>query len=93
MDTKKNCLVCSCAPQWPGDPLFYDGGTWHVVHTFFKHLVKKFCVAVAADTGILYSMVTNVGVEAKGQLAINNGPGDIADLVKGKQFVIDVFAA
>ena len=65
--------------------MFYDGGTWHVVHTFFKHLVKKFCVAVAADTGILYSMVTNVGVEAKGQLAINNGPGDIADLVEGKK--------
>ena len=55
--------------------------------------MRKFCVAVAADTGILYSMVTNVGVEAKGQLAINNGPGDIADLVKGKQFAIDVFAA
>ena len=65
--------------------MFYDGGTWHVAHTFFKHLVKKFCVAVAADTGILYSLVTNVGVEAKGQLAINNGPGDIADLVEGKK--------
>ena len=54
--------------------------------------MKKFCAAVAANTGILYSL-TNVGVEAKGQLAINNGPGDIADLVKGKQFAIDVFAA
>jgi len=54
--------------------------------------VKKFCAAVAANTGILYSL-TNVGVEAKGQLAINNGPGDIADLVKGKQFAIGVFAA
>ena len=51
---------------------------------FFKHLVKKFCAAVAANTGILYSL-TNVGVEAKGQLAINNGPGDIADLVEGKK--------
>ena len=73
--------------------MFYDGGTWHVVHTFFIHFVKKFCVAVAADTGILYTLVTNVGVEAKGQLAINNGPDDIADLVKGKQFAIGVFAA
>ena len=59
---------------------------------FFKHLVKKFSAAVAANTGILYSL-TNVGVEAKGQLATNNGPGVIVDLVKGKQFAIDVFAA
>ena len=30
----------------------------------------------------------------KGQLANNDRPGDIADLVKGKQFaIIDVFAA
>ena len=51
---------------------------------FFKHFVKKICAAVAANTGILYNL-TNVGVEAKGQLAINNGPGDIADLVEGKK--------
>ena len=76
-----------------GDLLFYDGGTWHVVHTFLKHLVKQYCVTVAADTGSLYSLVINVLVEAKGQLANNDRPGDIADLVKGKQFSIDVFAA
>ena len=49
--------------------------------------------AVAADTGSLCSLVTNVVVEAKGQLANNDRPGDIADLVKGKQFSIDVCAA
>ena len=64
-----------------------------MVRTFLKQFVKKYYAAVAADTGILYSLVTSVGVEAKGQLAINNEPGDIADLVKGKQFAIGVFAA
>ena len=65
--------------------MFYDGGTWYVVHTFLKHLVKQYCAAVAADTGSLYSLVTNVVVEAKGQLANNDRPGDIADLVKTRQ--------
>uniref|UniRef100_A0A7S2DGX1 Uncharacterized protein n=1 Tax=Octactis speculum TaxID=3111310 RepID=A0A7S2DGX1_9STRA len=60
-----------------------------VVQTFLKLAVRDFCTAVAAD---VESLVTNVVVEAKGQLADNNWPGDITGRVKGQEFAIDVFA-
>jgi len=43
---------------------------------------------VAADTE---SQVTSAVVEAKGQLANNDRPGDAAGRVKGQDFAIDVF--
>ena len=43
---------------------------------------------MAADT---VSLVASVAVEAKGQLASNDRPGDVAGCVKRKGFAIDVF--
>ena len=31
--------------------MFCDGGTWGIVHTFLKHAVKDFVLAVAASSG------------------------------------------
>ena len=42
--------------------MFCDGGTWGIVHTILKNMVKDFLVAVAADAG---GRVFNVVVEAK----------------------------
>jgi hypothetical protein len=68
--------------------MFCDGGTWGIVHTFLKNMVKDFLVAVAADAG---GRVFNVVVEAKRQLATNNRTGDVAGCDNGVQFAIDVF--
>ena len=68
--------------------MFCDGGTWGIVHTFLKNMVKDFLVAVAADAG---GRVFNVVVEAKGQLANNNRTGDVERCDNGVQFAIDVF--
>ena len=68
--------------------MFCDGGTWRLVRTFLKHNVKYFLVAVAADAG---GRVTNIELEAKGQLATNNRPGDVAGIDNGKAFAVDVF--
>lgn len=68
--------------------MFCDGGTWGIVHTFLKNMVKDSLVAVAADAG---GRVFNVVVEAKGQLANNNRTGDVAGCDNGVQFAIDVF--
>ena len=65
-----------------------DDGTWGIVHTFLKNMVKDFLVAVAADAG---GRVFNVVVEAKGQLANNNRTGDVERCDNGVQFAIDVF--
>ena len=65
-----------------------NGGTWGIVQTFLKHMVKDFLVAVAADAG---GRVFNVVVEAKGQLANNNRTGDVAGCDNEVQFAIDVF--
>eukprot|EP00617_Octactis_speculum_P014582 CAMPEP_0185769842 /NCGR_PEP_ID=MMETSP1174-20130828/56177_1 /TAXON_ID=35687 /ORGANISM="Dictyocha speculum, Strain CCMP1381" /LENGTH=348 /DNA_ID=CAMNT_0028455059 /DNA_START=24 /DNA_END=1073 /DNA_ORIENTATION=- len=88
---KETWMLCG-APIDPGgnQALFCAGGTWGgVVQTFLKLAVRDFCTAVAAD---VESLVTNVVVEAKGQLADNNWPGDITGRVKGQEFAIDVFA-
>ena len=68
--------------------MFCNGGTWGIVQTFLKHMVKDFLVAVAADAG---GRVFNVVVEAKGQLANNNRTGDVAGCDNGVQFAIDAF--
>ena len=68
--------------------MFCNGGTWGIVQTFLKHMVKDFLVAVAADAG---GRVFNVVVEAKGQLANNNRTGDVAGCNNEVQFAIDVF--
>ena len=68
--------------------MFCDGGTSGIVHTFLKHMVKDFLVAVAADAG---GRVFNVTVEAKGQLANSNRTGDVAGCDNGVQFAIYVF--
>ena len=69
--------------------MFCDGGTWGIVHTCLKHMVKDFVVAVGADAG---GGVSNIVLEATGQLASSdNRPGDVAGRVNGVQFAIDVF--
>ena len=68
--------------------MFCDSGTWGLVHTFLKHHVKEFLVAVAAGAG---GSVANISLEAKGQLATNNRPGDVAGNDNGKAFAVDVF--
>ena len=85
----ETCLVCGDRLD-PGEnhALFCDGGTWGVVHTFLKHNVTAFLVVVAADAG---GRVTNIELEAKGQLATNNRPGDVAGIDNGKAFAVDVF--
>ena len=68
--------------------MFCDGGTWATVHTYLKHFVKEFLVAVAAGSGV---SVSNIVLEAKGQLATNKRPGDVAGNVNGRAFAVDVF--
>ena len=69
--------------------MFCDGGTWGIVHTFLKHAVKDFVLAVAAGSG---GCVSNIVLEASGQLTSSDyRPGDVAGRVNGLQFSIDVF--
>ena len=68
--------------------MFCDGGTWGLVHTFLKHNVKDFLVAVSA---VAEGRVANIVLEAKRQLATNNRPGDVAGIDNGKAFAVDVF--
>ena len=68
--------------------MFCDSGTWGLVQTFLKHNAKEFLVAVAADAG---GRVTNIELEAKGQLATNNRPGGVTGNDNGKAFAVDVF--
>ena len=61
-----------------------------MTHTILKHRAKEFIAAMASDTE---NLMTNVAVEAKGQLTNNDRPGDVAGRVKGQAFAIDVFTA
>ena len=80
----ETCLVCGGRLDPEGNhALFCDGGTWGIVHTFLKHMVKDFLV----DAG---GRMSNVVVEAKGQLANNNRRGDVAGRDNGVKFAIDV---
>ena len=85
----EKCLVCGDRLDPLGNhALFCDGGTWATVHTYLKHNVKEFLVAVAAGSGV---SVSNIVLEAKGQLATNKRPGDVAGNVNGRAFAVDVF--
>jgi len=85
----ETCLVCGDRLNSGGNhALFCDGGTWGLVHTYLKHNVKDFLVAVAAGAG---GRVANIVLEAKHQLATNNRPGDVAGNDNGKAFAVDVF--
>jgi len=47
----EKCLVCGGRLDPLGNhALFCDGGTWATVHTYLKHNVKEFLVAVAAGS-------------------------------------------
>ena len=90
LGSSETCLACGgCFDPWGNHALFCDGGTWGIVHTFLKHAVKDFVLAVAAGSG---GCVSNVVLEASGQLASTDyRPGDVAGRVNGLQFAIDVF--
>ena len=90
LGSSETCLACGgCLDPWGNHALFCDGGTWGVAHTFLKHAVKDFVVAVAAGS---VGCVSNIVLEASGQLTSSDyRPGDVAGRVNGLQFAIDVF--
>ena len=85
----ETCLVCGDRLGSGGKKsLFCDGGTWGIIHTYLKHSVKAFLVALAADAA---GRVTNVELEAKSQLASNNRSGDVVGNDNGAAFASEVF--
>ena len=51
---------------WDNHVFSCDGGAWGIIHTYLKHVVKEFYVAVAADAG---GSVTTVVIETNDQLS------------------------